>query len=55
MNYLKYIIKYLNIVKNTFLHNNNLPGKFCTAIASGFWTIPLLTLLKMCSKSVVEL
>ena len=32
---------------NTCVNNNHLPGQFYVATSSGFWTIPLLTLLKM--------
>ena len=34
MNYLKYIIKYLNIAKH-FLSNNHLPEQFYVATATG--------------------
>ena len=35
---------------NTYLSNNHLPGQSFVPILSGFWTIPLLTLLKMCPR-----
>ena len=33
---------------NTCLNNNHLPGQFYVPTSSGFWTIFLLTLFKMC-------
>ena len=35
---------------NTCLNNNHLPGQFYVLTSSDFWTIVLLTLLRMCSK-----
>ena len=35
---------------NTFLNNNHLSGSFYVQTSSDFWTIRLLTLLKMCRR-----
>ena len=35
---------------NTCLNNNHLPDQFYVLTSSDFWTIVLLTLLRMCSK-----
>ena len=35
------------ILPNICLNNSRLPDQFCVPISSGFWTIPLLTLLKL--------
>ena len=35
---------------NICLHNNHLPGQFYVPTSSDFWTISLLTLLKMCPR-----
>ena len=34
--------------QKTCLNNNHLPGQFYVTNSSSFWTLPLLTLLKMC-------
>ena len=40
--------KNAEILPNTSLNNNHLPDQFYLPTSSGFWAIPLLTLLKMC-------
>ena len=40
--------KNTEILPNTSLNNNHLPDQFYLPTSSGFWAIPLLTLLKMC-------
>ena len=44
------IYKILKILPNNCLNNIHLPGQFYVPTSSGIWTIPLLTLLKMCPR-----
>ena len=42
-------------MSNTSLNNNHLPDQVYDLNSSGFWIIPLLTLLKMCSSGLKTL